>query len=181
MPDPSFEEKASPVDADYVVEGISVTYKGKRLPFLEHVDKFVEIFGDNYRKRGDTIYIWEDLGVCCYFHLRSKKVVELKIYLRHLSKELRDELEIDNWTKQCYKKDIIVDGAILNKDTPIWKINKDKRGARFRKGPLPSSYEYSIGQVEIAGITTNVTYDIQLNQKNQVRTFIVSIYHWESP
>src|SRR4030043_857310 len=114
------------VHADFVIEGAKVYYKGVHLPF-NNFDKWLSVLGKETRIIRDVIkdptHIWDDLGIRC--SLRKNVLVEYEVWFRNLeslgldAKNERDRELMETIPKKLFSKDIIIDGAVINKYTPI--------------------------------------------------------------
>lgn len=166
LPDPRFEPRTTPTDADFVISGDDVRYKGQRVPLLEDVEKVIQIFGSNYRKRDERLYVWDDLGVYCFRSSFSNRAINIGIRMRNYP-------DSPIWTKQLYQKDIVVDGAVINRDSQAWQFNKNKEGEQFRNRAV--MYHEYFRETTVAGILTNLVFSIQVDTEGQVHDFNVYV------
>jgi hypothetical protein len=165
---PAKPEKTEPVDADFVIEGTKLFYKGKRLMFGRPVDDWVKVLGPYNRcllsgirdGRGAYAVVWDNVGLTCGVYFGQLDECELVFRDNKFP-----EIKLRHWPKRYHSKPILVDGAVIDKDTPTWKYNLHKRGERFEPRIL-SKYEYF---VEEKGF--RYSYSIWLSKKERMISF----------
>jgi hypothetical protein len=158
--------KTEPVNADFVVDGTNIFYKGKRLVLGRPVDDWVRVLGpydrcllNGVRDETHTV-VWDNLGAMCLLEFGETTEFELVFSDHKFS-----DVETRQWPKRHHAKPIVVDGAVIDKDTPPWKYNLRKRGNKFTPRIL-SKYEYSIENERL-----RFYYWIWVSKKKRMITF----------
>lgn len=133
-----------PLDNRHVitVEGATVRYNGKQLRWDVPVDKWKEVLGPPSRKVRD-IYVWDQLGVyISQVSSRNKKPVAFTVLLGRKMHSPITTGEPDFWPKQTFAGRLVVDEALIHKNSTINEINHDKKGTSFGRGRLSTIFNY---------------------------------------
>jgi len=104
--------------------------------------------------------VWDNLGAMCL--LEFEETTECELVFRD---NKFPEMKLRRWPKTYHSKPILVDGAVIGKDTPTWKYNLRKRGKRFERRVL-SKYRYHVEEGDFT-----FRYWIWVSKKEQMITF----------
>jgi len=166
-------EKPKTFNGDWVFENNKIFYQGHELKVGTHINEWIKVLGEPSRKHDFSLsHTWDSLGTIVRYKWTEPNK-EKKYLVDGIEILLRDfpiQPNPDFWPSKNYKKDILVDSAIINKDTEPWQFNLNKKGKKFREGYLKSIRSFSFGS---AGNNTYVRID--LNPKKQIYSFSYSL------
>lgn len=130
------------------VEGTTVRYNGRVIPWNKPAEEWQEVLGPRSRKvRG--ISVWDDLGLYLYdnnyrYPAKDYPVSSLAILFGRTMKSKLTEGEPDFWPKKTFRGRLMVDGALIYQGVTINQLNSEKKAHPFRPGYLRSIYSYEL-------------------------------------
>jgi len=133
------------------VEGTTVSYNGRVIPWGTPPEQWQEVLGPRSRKVR-SISVWDDLGVYLYDNTSSHPakeypVASLAILLGRTRKSTLTQTEPDFWPKKTFRGRLMVDGSLIHAGMSldqINQINSEKKGEPFMPGYLRSIYSYDL-------------------------------------
>jgi hypothetical protein len=140
----SNEKKEGPttMNADIIINGSKIAYKGKSLPLGGPLKEWTSVLGNYSREFQDAgRYVWDDIGVMVMDD-RFRKDVKNSVISVSIAFNKCEELNY--YPKNLYSSNVIIDGAEFNINTPIHKRNFKKREPFFYEGYMPGIYTYRL-------------------------------------
>lgn len=128
------------------VEGATVRYNGQVLPWDAAPEGWQLVLGPRSRLIDEDLSVWDDLGVFLYH--RSPKTFRPPSFEVLLGRSQHTQLipsEPEHWPRRTFTGRLVVDGAVIGKDSTISQINQDKTGRDFSPGYLDGIYSYNLG------------------------------------
>lgn len=144
-PPPVFDERHV-----IVVEGAAVRYNGQLLDWTAPPERWQQVLGPRSRVvRG--ISVWDDLGVFV-FHNRSRDLRpdSFVVLLGRARHSQLTETEPDYWPRQAFGGRLMVDGALVHKDSTLLQINRDKKGPAFQRGHIATEFRYDVDGADVS-------------------------------
>jgi hypothetical protein len=134
------------------VEGSTVRYNGQVLPWDAGPERWQQVLGPRSRLVED-ISVWDELGVFLYHNDpdTSRPSAFAVLFGRTMHSPINDS-EPDVWPRKTFPGRLVVDGAVISKGMTIshvMYINRNKKGARFRRGYLDTIYSYDLDRFYI--------------------------------
>ncbi|MBN1209338.1 MAG: hypothetical protein JXB05_31090 [Myxococcaceae bacterium] len=131
------------------VEGSTVRYNGRPLVWEAQPERWQEALGPRSRNVRD-ISVWDELGVFLYHNrpMDSRPSSFVVLLGRTMHSPLTDS-EPDFWPRQTFSGRLVVDGALIHKGSTLQQINRDKKGAAFKRDYLDGVYSYETNGVEL--------------------------------
>lgn len=128
------------------VEGTTVRYNGRVIPWNTPPEQWQEVFGPRSRKvRG--ISVWDELGVYLYDNdsshpAKDYPVSSLTILFGRTQKSKLTRTEPDFWPKKTFRGRLMVDGALIHSGSNVNQINSEKKDPPFMPGYSRGIYSY---------------------------------------
>ncbi len=136
------KEIIQPVQADIVVEGTTIMYKGAKIDAHSDFNYLKKILGKPSRHYKLTnIYTWDELGILCHIDKKTSQLTSFRVIF--------SPRKNDFWPKKMYSGNVIIDGATINRTTKEGMFNYKKKGKRFKPGYFSSIFDYDINHVYI--------------------------------
>jgi hypothetical protein len=130
------------------VEGSTLRYNGQVLSFDVPADDWQKILGPRSRHEED-ISVWDDLGVFLYHASKGERRYGnpncFTVLLGRKPHWEHTDTEPAFWPKNTFRGRLVVDGALIHKDSTINEIGHDKKGAAFQRAHLPTIFTYGEG------------------------------------
>jgi hypothetical protein len=128
------------------VEGTTVRYNGQVLPWDAGPERWQQVLGPRSRLIDEELSVWDELGVFLYH--QGPKTFRPPSFEVLLSRSRRSNLlasEPEHWPAKTFTGRLVVDGAVIGKDSTIFQINQEKTGPDFLPGYLDGIYSYNLG------------------------------------
>jgi hypothetical protein len=126
------------------VDGSTVRYNGKLLPWDVPAERWQDVLGP-YSRRDEEGHIltWDELGLFLYEERPSPIAGSLEIQFGWKPHSPHHFGRPDHWPKKLFPGRLIVDGALIHKNSTILEINTDKKAKPdFRRGYMDTIYSY---------------------------------------
>lgn len=133
------------------VEGTTVSYNGRVIPWNTPPERWQEVLGPRSRKE-ERISVWDDLGVYLSdndsrYPAKDYAVSSFTVLLGRSRHSKLTKTEPDSWPKKTFRGRLMVDGTLIHAGMSldqINQINSEKKGEPFMPGYLRSIYSYDL-------------------------------------
>ena len=134
------------------VDGTSVRYNGRELGWNLPADRWQEVLGPRSRKKNVTtpISTWDELGLVLYEDPTDGTADSLVIFFGRTPHSSITTSMPSFWPNRPFPGRLVVDGALIHKDSSIQDIFRDKKGTSFGRSYLNTIFSYYQGDFHVA-------------------------------
>jgi hypothetical protein len=130
------------------VDGTTVRYNGQLLSWSSPAEDWQKVLGPRSRKVR-SISVWDHLGVYLYdndytFRTEDHQVSSFVVPFRKINKSKLNLPDPDFWPQETFHGRLVVDGALIHKDSTLRQIFIEKKGPSFERGHSRSIYRYQV-------------------------------------